>query len=97
LSVGTQFQATLNRDSEAAEHYLEIAPTITVGHDLYKTLGGFVEIAAAWDTRGPGWTATLNGGPTLRMGDSLQLDTGINLALTRSTTTTYFLGLSFRR
>jgi hypothetical protein len=97
FTLGTQFQATLNRDSEAREHFLELAPTLTVGHDLYKTLGGFVEIASAWDTRGSGWTATLNGGPTLRLGENLQLDTGINLALTRNTPTTYFLGCSFRR
>jgi hypothetical protein len=97
FTLGTQLQATLNRDSEVKEHYLELAPTLTVGHDLYKTLGGFVELATAWDTRNPGWTATLNGGPTLRLGDNLQLDTGINLALTKDTQTTYFLGLSFRR
>ncbi|GAB3323047.1 transporter [Hymenobacter humi] len=97
FTLGTQLQATLNRDSEAAEHFLELAPTITIGHDLYKTLGGFVEIASAWDTRARAWTATLNGGPTLRLGDNLQLDTGINLALTKDTETTYFLGFSFRR
>jgi hypothetical protein len=97
FTVGTQLQATLNRDSEAQEHFLELAPTLTVGHDLYKTLGGFVELATAWDTRGAGWTATLNGGPVLRLGENLQLDTGINLALTKDTQTTYFLGLSFRR
>jgi hypothetical protein len=97
FTLGTQLQATLNRDSEAREHFLELAPTLTVGHDLYKTLGGFVEIATAWDTRGRGWSATLNGGPTLRLGENLQLDTGINLALTKDTPTTYFLGFSFRR
>jgi hypothetical protein len=97
FTLGTQFQATLNRDSEAAEHFLELAPTLTIGHDLYKTLGGFVEIASAWDTRATAWTATLNGGPTLRLGDNLQLDTGINLALTKYTETTFFLGFSFRR
>jgi len=97
FTLGTQFQATLNRDSEAREHFLELAPTLTVGHDLYKTLGGFVEIATAWDTRGRAWSATLNGGPVLRLGENLQLDTGINLALTKDTPTTYFLGCSFRR
>jgi hypothetical protein len=97
FTLGTQLQATLYRDSEAAEHFLELAPTLTVGHDLYKTLGGFVEIASAWDTRGAGWSATLNGGPVLRLGENLQLDTGINLALTKNTPTTYFLGFSFRR
>ena len=38
-----------------------------------------------------------DGGPILRLGDNLQLDTGINLTLTNNTPTTYFLGLSFRR
>ena len=97
FTLGAQFQATLSRDREAAEHFLELAPAITIGHDLYKTLGGFVEIASAWDTRATAWTTTLNGGPTLRLSDNLQLDTGINLALTKDTQTTYFLGLSFRR
>ena len=97
FTLGAQFQATLSRDREAAEHFLELAPTIPIGHDLYKALGGFVEIASAWDTRATAWTTTLNGGPTLRLSDNLQLDTGINLALTKDTQTTYFLGLSFRR
>lgn len=97
FTLGAQFQATLNRDSEAAEYFLELVHTVTLGHDLYKTLGGFVEIASAWDTRAAAWTATLNGGPTLRIGDNLQLDMGINLALTRYTANTYFLGMSFRR
>jgi hypothetical protein len=96
-TLGTQFQATINRDSEAKTHFLELAPTLTVGHDLYKTLGGFIEIATAWDTRATAWAATINGGPTLRLGNNVQLDTGINLALTKNTATTYFLGFSFRR
>lgn len=95
-TLGTQLQATLNWDSEAAAHYLELAPTLTVGHDLYRTLGGFVELATAWNTRAAVWAATLNGGPVLRLGESVQLDTGFNLALTKDTPTTYFLGFSFR-
>jgi hypothetical protein len=96
-SFGSQLQASWNRDPEAQEHYLEMAPTVTVGHDLYRTLGGFVEVAGAWDTRAPAWTATLNGGPVWRVTDNLQLDLGVNLALTRATETSYFLGCSFRR
>ncbi|MBO3272063.1 hypothetical protein [Hymenobacter defluvii] len=37
-----------------------------MGHDLYKTLGGFVEIATAWDTWDRAWSTTLNGGLVLR-------------------------------
>ncbi|TYZ07288.1 transporter [Hymenobacter lutimineralis] len=96
-SFGSQLQASWNRDPEAQAHYLELAPTVTVGHDLYRTLGGFLEVAAAWDTRAPAWTATLNGGPIWRVTDNVQLDLGVNLALTQATETSYFLGLSFRR
>ncbi|KAA9331627.1 transporter [Hymenobacter busanensis] len=97
-SFGSQLQLNVSRDAEAQEHFLEFAPTITVGHDLYQTLGGFVELATNRDLRRGGlWTATFNGGPTLRIGDNLQLDAGWNLALTRDTETSYFLGLSFRR
>jgi hypothetical protein len=96
-SFGSQLQASWNRDPEAQKHYLELAPTVTVGHDLYRTLGGFVEVAGAWDTRDTAWAATLNGGPIWRVTDNLQLDLGINLALTQATETSYFLGCSFRR
>lgn len=96
-SLGSQLQATWLRDEATARHCLELAPTLTVGHDLYKTLGGFVEVAGAWDSRERGWAATLNGGPVWRVTDNVQLDLGLNYPLTKDTETTYFLGVSFRR
>ncbi|WP_162303731.1 hypothetical protein [Hymenobacter sediminis] len=43
------------------------------------------------------WSATLNGRPIWRVSDNRQLDLGFNLALTRTTETSYLLGRSFRR
>ncbi len=99
-SFGSQHQTTVLRDTDARCHYAELGATATVGHDLYRTLGGFIELASAWDTRGATadrWAATLNGGPILRLGDNTQLDLGINLPLVAHLETTYFLGLSLRR
>ena len=96
-SFGSQLQATLIRDDDSGRDCLELAPTVTVGHDLYRTLGGFVELAGSWDTREKSRALTLNGGPIWRVTDNLQLDLGINYPLTADTETTYFLGLSFRR
>ncbi|WP_165903947.1 hypothetical protein [Hymenobacter gummosus] len=54
-----------------------------------------VEVAGTW-VPAP-WSATLNGRPIWRVSDNLQLDLGFNLALTRTTETSYLLGRSFRR
>ncbi|WP_162910895.1 transporter [Hymenobacter oligotrophus] len=96
-SLGSQLQTTLIRDEDSGYNCVELAPTVTVGHDLYKTLGGFVELAGSWDTREQGRSLTVNGGPIWRVSDNLQLDLGINYPLTADTETTYFLGVSFRR
>ena len=96
-SFGSQLQTTLVRDEESLRSCLELAPTLTVGHDLYKTLGGFVEVAGRWDAREQARTLTLNGGPVWRVNPNLQMDLGINYPLSADTETTYFLGLSFRR
>lgn len=96
-TFGSQLQTTLVRDSGSGQNCVELAPTLTMGHDLYKTLGGFMEVAGAWDLREKNWAATLNGGPIWRVTDNLQLDLGLNFPLTRDTETTYFLGVSVRR
>ena len=44
-TFGSQLQATLNRDVDAKTYFVQLAPTLTVGHDIYRTLGGFVELA----------------------------------------------------
>ena len=96
-SFGSQLQTTLVRDEESLRDCLELAPTVTVGHDLYKTLGSFVELAGNWDVRERSRALTLNGGPVWRASPNLQLDLGLNYPLSADTETTYFLGLSFRR
>lgn len=95
-TLGSQLQATLNYDSPRQTYYLQVAPTLTVGHDIYRRLGGFVEVAGYWDVRQPGWQATVNGGPILRLGQNIQFDLGVNLALTPNTASSYFLGFSLR-
>ena len=96
-SFGSQVQATLIRDDDSGRDCLELAPTVTVGHDLYRTVGGFVELAGRWDAREKGQALTVNGGPIWRVTNNLQLDLGLNYPLSADTETTYFLGLSFRR
>lgn len=95
-TLGSQLQASLNYDANRQTHYLQLAPTLTIGHDIYRRLGGFVEVAGYWDVRQPHWQATVNGGPILRLGDNIQFDLGVNLALTYNTPSSYFLGFSFR-
>lgn len=96
-SFGSQMQATLIHDEDSELKCLELAPTVTVGHDLYRTLGGFVELAGRWNTRTHAQALTLDGGPIWRVTDNLQLDLGVNYPLSVDTETTYFLGVSFRR
>jgi hypothetical protein len=96
-TLGSQLQATLNYDSQRPVYYLNLAPTLTVGHDLYRQVGAFIEVAGYWDVRQPDWRLTLNGGPIVHIGPNVQLDVGVNLALTPYTPTSYFIGLSIRR
>lgn len=96
-SFGSQLQTSLIRDDESGRNCLELSPAVTVGHDLYRTLGGFVELAGRWDIREHSKALTLNGGPIWRVTDNLQLDIGFNYALTARPETTYFMGLSIRR
>lgn len=69
----------------------ESAYSVDAGHFQLET-----ELAGYWDVRQSGWQATLNGGPILRLGDTIQFDVGVNLALTRNTPSSYFIGFSFR-
>ncbi|AIZ64807.1 hypothetical protein PK28_16025 [Hymenobacter sp. DG25B] len=96
-TLGSQLKASLLHDEDAKEHFLELAPSITAGHDIYRSLAGFAEVSSTWDTRSASWQATFDTGLTLGLGENAQLDAGTYLPLTHATAASWFLGLSFRR
>lgn len=96
-TLGSQLKASLLHDEEAKEHFLELAPSITAGHDIYRSLAGFAEVSSTWDTRSSSWQATFDTGLTLGLGENAQLDAGTYLPLTHATPASWFVGLSFRR
>lgn len=67
--------------------------TVTFARELAPNLGGFLEVTSAV---GDGaHVATCNGGVTLRLGPWLQLDTGVNVGISRAAADlTVFAGLA---
>ncbi|WP_303310146.1 transporter [Hymenobacter sp. BT730] len=96
-NLGAQLKATLTHDEETEQGFLELAPSLTASHKIYRELAGFAEVASAWDTRNSHWMSTFDTGVTLGLSDNLQLDAGAYLPLTDGTEASWFLGVSFRR
>ena len=93
LGVMTEFDLVRNdTDTGYATDWLN---TVTVSHDLTEKLGCYLELTHL-TTRGPS-RATFDCGLTYGVNQHVQLDTGVNLALTRATEDlTLFVGLSVR-
>lgn len=69
--------------------------TITLGHDLTKKLGGYIELTST-AAEGP-HAMTFDVGLTYAVNENLQFDAGLNLALTRAAADyTLFTGISRR-
>jgi outer membrane putative beta-barrel porin/alpha-amylase len=72
--------------------------TATLGRDIVKNLGGYIELFTAVDPdRTSAWEATLDFGLTYAISPDIQLDGGINIGLTREADDwSPFVGISIR-
>lgn len=85
-------------DAAGAGHHPEFINTITFGHDLVGTLGGYIEFFSAVSTDdAAAWIGTLDLGLTYGLGANMQLDAGVNLGITEAADDVNpFLGFSIR-
>lgn len=96
--MGTMLEVDVNRSVEHSGYHPEFIYSITFGHPIYGRLSGYVEWFALLSEEAPSeWESTFDVGFTCRLSDNIQLDTGINIGLTRSASDLNpFLGLSYR-
>lgn len=95
---GTMSEFDWNADAAGDGRHLDLVTTLVVGRDLGDRLGGFVELFSVVSTESGGaGAASLDAGLTWAVTPDVQLDGGLNLALTGSAEDrVYFLGLSAR-
>jgi hypothetical protein len=84
---------------EGEDHYhTEFLNTITFSHDIWGSLDGYVEFAAAVNTEdGSKWAGQVDAGMNYSFTDDIKLDWGVNIGVTRSAPDVQpFLGLTLR-
>jgi Putative MetA-pathway of phenol degradation len=98
FGLGAMTEVDAIRDSFGGGYHPEFINSITLGHDLFGNLGGYVEFFSlvSAESRSP-WIGTFDVGLTYGIGKNIQLDCGVNIGLTRSADDVNpFLGISFR-
>ena len=98
FGMGMMTEFDFLRNEAGSGRHVEFINSVTVGHDIVGKLGGYLEFFSAVSTeRDSAWVGTVDVGLTYGLTDNLQLDTGVNLGVTRSADDlNTFLGLSFR-
>lgn len=96
--MGAMTEVDFLEDGDGRGHHAEFVNTITFGHDIVGDLAGYVEFFSAVSTeRGSPWVGSVNFGFTYGLTDDIQLDTGLNIGVTRSADDLNpFLGISWR-
>lgn len=98
FGLGAMTELDLNRDGSGGGHHAEFVNTITLSHDLFGKLGGYVEFFSLVSTEpNVPWQGTVDFGLTYGLTDNIQLDGGINVGVTESADDINpFVGMSFR-
>ncbi len=97
FSLGLMTEFDFVRDDNNDLNFIWVN-SATLSHDLTKNLGAYIELFTALDPdRTSALELTLDLGLTFAINDNLQLDTGLNIALTREPDDwNPFIGLSIR-
>jgi len=97
-SVGLMTQFDLVRDDPGNGRHLEFLNSITFGHDLIGDLAAYAEFfSAVASESGADWIGTVDLGLTYGLTENIQLDTGVNIGITRAAQDINpFLGISWR-
>lgn len=96
--MGVMTEVDFIRDEFGDGHHAEFINTITVGRGLTERLGAYIEffslVSAESDTD---WVGTVDVGFTYALSDDIQLDSGVNIGVTRSADDINpFVGLAWR-
>ena len=95
--IGMELAAGHLRNEGSGGYHQEVIQSVTVGHDIGKW-SGYVEIFSDVSNEPhAGWVATFDCGVTYRLTRDVQLDTGVNIGLTKAADDVNpFVGLSVR-
>ena len=82
LGLMTEFD--FNRNSEK-DYYTDFINTITLDHDIVGHLDGYVEFFSSVNCEDDSpWVGTVDVGLTFAVSENIQLDSGVNIGVTRS-------------
>ena len=98
LELATELEVEQARDTDGSGYHQEIVNAVTLDHDFTKRLAGYVEVFSDISNEAhAGWIATFDCGVTYRITPTIQLDTGVNIGLTKAADDLNpFVGMSVR-
>ncbi len=85
FDLGAETAVDFARNENNSDYHAEFINSITVGHAIVGEFSGYVEFFTAVSTeRQSEWVGTFDFGVTYKLTPNIQLDTGLNVGLTRS-------------
>jgi hypothetical protein len=98
FGLGLMTEVDLNHDTLGGGYHPEFINSVTVGTDLSDSVGMYVEFFTSRSAEsGAQWNNTADLGFTFALADNIQLDTGVNVGVTRAADDiNAFVGISFR-
>lgn len=96
--MGLMTQFDFIKNSSYDNYHTEFVNTVTFSHDIIGNLGGYIEFFSMVSTEpNTGVVGTLDLGLTYALTENIQLDTGVNIGVTRAADDLNpFLGISAR-
>jgi hypothetical protein len=95
--IGMELAAGHLRNEEAGGYHQEVIQSVTVGHDIGKWSAYVEFFSDVSNEPHAGWVATFDCGVSYRLTRDVQLDTGVNIGLTKAADDVNpFVGLSVR-
>ena len=97
-SMGLMTEFDIIEDANGQDHHPEFVNTVTFGHNIVGNLAGYLEFFSLVSSEANvPWVGTVDIGFTYAITPDIQLDTGINIGITRSADDLNpFIGISFR-
>ncbi len=98
FGLGLMTEVDINHDALGGGYHPEFINSVTVGTDLTESVGMYVEFFTSRSAEtGAQWNNTADLGFTFALADNIQLDTGVNVGVTRAADDiNAFVGISFR-
>ncbi len=96
--MGAMTEVDFLRDETSGGHHASFINSITFGHDLFEKLGAYAEFFSEVSTeQGSRWIGMADLGLTYTLTTNVQLDTGINIGVTKAAPDLNpFVGFSWR-